>query len=99
LDEAVSLVSRLLDQSVGIRVGATSQSPLVWARNGWKMEGRMALDFPERVIQVALLDCLPMSEHLDRVNARIATAWWHWFVFAQPDVPGRVNTADPDPDA
>lgn len=57
---------------------------------------RMALDHPERVTQVALLDCLPISEHLDRTNARFATAWWHWFFFAQPDVPERVINADPD---
>jgi haloacetate dehalogenase len=57
---------------------------------------RMALDYPERVTRVALLDCLPICEHLDRTNARFATAWWHWFFFAQPDVPERVINADPD---
>ncbi|MFD9739350.1 alpha/beta fold hydrolase, partial [Umezawaea sp. NPDC059074] len=24
------------------------------------------------------------------------TQWWHWFFFAQPDIPERVITADPD---
>ena len=43
---------------------------------------------------MALLDCLPISEHLDRADARFATAWWHWFFFAQPDTPERVITAD-----
>jgi haloacetate dehalogenase len=57
---------------------------------------RMALDHPEHVTQVVLLDCLPISEHLDRADARFATAWWHWFFFAQPDVPERVINADPD---
>lgn len=57
---------------------------------------RMALDHPERVTRVALLDCLPIGEHLDRTDARFATAWWHWFFFAQPDFPGRVINADPD---
>ena len=57
---------------------------------------RLALDHPGRVTQVALLDCLPISEHLDRTDARFATAWWHWFFFAQPDVPERVINADPD---
>jgi haloacetate dehalogenase len=45
---------------------------------------------------VALLDGLPVSEHLDRVDARFATAWWHWFFFAQPEIPERVINADPD---
>ena len=57
---------------------------------------RMALDHPDRVTRVALLDCLPISEHLDRADARFATAWWHWFFFAQSDVPERVINADPD---
>ncbi|MGH3094807.1 MAG: alpha/beta fold hydrolase [Streptosporangiales bacterium] len=56
---------------------------------------RLALDHPEHVTRVALLDCLPISEHLDRTNARFATAWWHWFFFAQPDLPERVITTDP----
>lgn len=57
---------------------------------------RLALDRPERVRKVALLDCLPISEHLDRVDVRFANAWWHWFFFAQPEIPERVITADPD---
>lgn len=57
---------------------------------------RMALDHPASVTQVGLLDCLPISEHLDRADARFATAWWHWFFFAQPDIPERVINADPD---
>jgi len=38
VDQAVSLVMRLLDQAPKIRVRATSQAPLVGTRNGWKME-------------------------------------------------------------
>jgi haloacetate dehalogenase len=57
---------------------------------------RLALDRPDAVRAVALLDCLPISEHLARIDARFATRWWHWFFFAQPDVPERVITADPD---
>ena len=57
---------------------------------------RMALDHPSSIGQVALLDCLPISEHLDRADARFATAWWHWFFFAQPDIPERVIGVDPD---
>lgn len=57
---------------------------------------RMALDHPEHVERAALLDCLPISEHLDRADARFATSWWHWFFFAQPELPERVINADPD---
>jgi haloacetate dehalogenase len=57
---------------------------------------RLALDHPGAVGRVALIDCLPLSEHLSRITAEFATQWWHWFFFAQPDIPERVINADPD---
>ncbi len=57
---------------------------------------RLALDHPDVVRRLVLIDCVPISEHLDRADARFATAWWHWFFFAQPDLPERVINADPD---
>lgn len=57
---------------------------------------RLALDHPAAVRRLVLLDCLPISEHLDRAGARFATAWWHWFFYAQPDIPERVINTDPD---
>lgn len=56
---------------------------------------RLAMDHPEAVRRVALLDCIPISEHLRRADARFATAWWHWFFFAQPEIPEQVIGADP----
>jgi haloacetate dehalogenase len=57
---------------------------------------RLALDHGERVERVTLIDCVPISEHLARADARFATQWWHWFFYAQADVPERVINADPD---
>lgn len=57
---------------------------------------RLAMDHPEAVRRVALLDCLPIVEHLDRMTPEFATAWYHWFFFAQPETPERVIGADPD---
>jgi haloacetate dehalogenase len=57
---------------------------------------RLALDHPEAVSRLALLDCLPVSEHLSRITPEFATRWWHWFFFAQPEIPERVINADPD---
>jgi haloacetate dehalogenase len=56
---------------------------------------RLALDHPQAVERLALIDCIPVSEHLRRADARFATEWWHWFFFAQPDIPERVINADP----
>ncbi|MBN9633205.1 MAG: alpha/beta hydrolase [Actinobacteria bacterium] len=57
---------------------------------------RLAMDHPESVPAVALLDCIPIVEHLERITPEFATAWYHWFFFAQPDLPERVISADPD---
>jgi haloacetate dehalogenase len=57
---------------------------------------RLAMDHPGAVTHLAVLDCIPIVEHLERADARFATAWWHWFFFAQPDKPERAITADPE---
>jgi haloacetate dehalogenase len=57
---------------------------------------RLALDHEQRIERLALLDCIPISEHLARADARFATAWWHWFFFAQADIPERVINVDPE---
>ncbi|WP_309103161.1 alpha/beta hydrolase [Microbacterium sp.] len=56
---------------------------------------RLALDHPEVVQRLALMDCVPISEHLRDITPEFATAWWHWFFFAQPEIPERVINADP----
>jgi haloacetate dehalogenase len=57
---------------------------------------RLAMDHPEAVSRLAVLDSVPIGEALARADAHFAAAWWHWFFFAQPGVPERVITADPD---
>lgn len=56
---------------------------------------RLAVDHPDSVSRLALLDCVPIGEALSRADARFATAWWHWFFYAQPVTPERVINADP----
>jgi len=56
---------------------------------------RMALDYPGRVDRLVVLDGVPIAEALDRCDARFATRWYHWFLFAQPEIPERVINADP----
>lgn len=54
---------------------------------------RAALDHPDRVTRLAVLDGVPIVEALERADARFAEAWWHWFFFAS-DHAERVITAD-----
>ncbi|MFF9098727.1 alpha/beta fold hydrolase [Streptomyces sp. NPDC014802] len=69
---------------------------LVGHDRGAAVAFRLVLDHPRAVRRVALIDCLPISEHLARITPEFATQWWHWFFFAQPDTPERVINADPD---
>jgi haloacetate dehalogenase len=48
------------------------------------------------VSRLALLDCIPISEHLSRITIEFAIRWLHWFFFAQPETPELVINADPD---
>ena len=56
---------------------------------------RCALDHPELVRGLAVLDGVPMAEAVERADARFATEWWHWFFFAGSPHAERVITADP----
>jgi haloacetate dehalogenase len=58
---------------------------------------RTAMDHPGSVSALAVLDGLPIVEHLDRCDATFARAWWHWFFLGQSEKPAeRVINADPD---
>ena len=58
---------------------------------------RLALDHPDAVSRLAVLDGVPIGEALARADARFATAWWHWFFLGQTAKPAeRVINADPD---
>lgn len=57
---------------------------------------RTAMDYPEAIERLVILDGVPILEALERCDARFATEWWHWFFFAQPEKPERAILADPD---
>jgi haloacetate dehalogenase len=63
---------------------------------GGRVAYRLALDYPQRVSRLAVLDILPTSEHFRRTDMQFALGYWHWFFLAQPfDVPERMIGADP----
>lgn len=64
---------------------------------GGRVGYRMALDFPEKVLKLAVLDILPTAEHFQRTDKDFALGYWHWFFLAQPfDLPERMIGANPD---
>jgi haloacetate dehalogenase len=58
---------------------------------------RLAVDFPDAVSRLAVLDAVPIAEALDRCDARFAERWWHWFFFAQTAKPAEaIISRDPE---
>jgi haloacetate dehalogenase len=64
---------------------------------GGRVAYRLALDHPERVSKLAVLDIIPTGEHFRRTDMRFALGYFHWFFLAQPyPLPERLIGADPD---
>src|SRR4051812_6686386 len=64
---------------------------------GGRVAYRLALDHPDRVTHLAVLDVLPVAEVWDRTDARLAMAFWPWSLLAQdPPLPERLISAAPD---
>lgn len=58
---------------------------------------RLAVDHPDSVRRLCLMDGIPIGEALARCDARFAARWYHWFFFGQTDRPAeRVINADPE---
>jgi haloacetate dehalogenase len=64
---------------------------------GSQVAYRTALDHPENVSALVVMDGVPVIEALERCGAEFAAAWWHWWFFAQSEKPAeRVICADPE---
>jgi haloacetate dehalogenase len=58
---------------------------------------RLALDHPERVTKLAVLDVVPTGEVFRRADMDFAINFWIWSFLAAPfDVPERLIAANPD---
>jgi haloacetate dehalogenase len=63
---------------------------------GGRVAHRMALDYPERLTRLAVLDIVPTRHVFETVGKDLATAYYHWFFFIQPyDLPETMIGADP----
>jgi haloacetate dehalogenase len=64
---------------------------------GGRVAYRMALDTPERVSALAVLDIVPTAEVWARADARLPLIYWHWGFLAQPPpLPERLIGGAPD---
>lgn len=64
---------------------------------GARVAHRLALDAPDMVTRVALMDIIPTHTLLADLRKDVATAYYHWFFLAQPEPgPEQMILSDPD---
>src|SRR5205823_4825388 len=64
---------------------------------GGRVGYRLALDHPDRVQRLAVLDVVPIGDAWERADARLTLAYWPWSLLAQPaPLPERLIAAAPE---
>ena len=64
---------------------------------GGRVAYRLALDHPEAVERVSVLDIIPTGEVWARADRRFALGYWHWAFLAQPHpFPETIIAKDPE---
>jgi haloacetate dehalogenase len=64
---------------------------------GARVAYRMALDHPDRVVRLAVLDIVPTLDAVERADVRLALSFWPWSLLAQPaPLPERLIDGDPE---
>jgi haloacetate dehalogenase len=61
---------------------------------GARVAHRWALDRPEQVERLAVLDIIPTREVWRRMDTEMARTYWHWLFHQQPDLPERLVGPD-----
>jgi haloacetate dehalogenase len=70
---------------------------LVGHDRGARTGHRLALDHPDALRSLTLMDIAPTYTLFMRVDRRLAAAYWHWYFLQQPQpFPERLIGADPD---
>ena len=85
------------DQVAVMRHFGFERFSVVGHDRGGRVAYRMALDHPEKIEKLAVLDILPTLEHYRRTDMAFATAYWHWFFLIQPfPMPETMIGGDPE---
>lgn len=69
---------------------------LVGHDRGGRVAHRQALDYPDAVTRLCVLDIVPTHTVLTRTDRHLAAGYWHWFYFQVPDLPEVMISAAPE---
>lgn len=61
---------------------------------GGRVAHRLALDHPEAVEALVVLDIVPTREVWERMDSRLASGFWHWLFHLQRDLPEQLVSRD-----
>jgi haloacetate dehalogenase len=93
---AYSFRAMALDQVAVMRALGFESWSVVGHDRGGRVAHRMALDHPERVERLAVLDIVPTYVAFASVDKDFATGTYHWFFLIQPEpLPERMIGCDP----
>lgn len=85
------------DMAALMRALGHEQFLLVGHDRGARVAHRMALDFPEMIQKLVVMDIVPTLEHFERADMAFAMGYYHWFWLAQPHpFPENVICASPE---
>ncbi|WP_207480635.1 alpha/beta fold hydrolase [Arenibaculum pallidiluteum] len=85
------------DQVAAMRALGFARFAVVGHDRGGRVAHRMALDHPEAVSRLAVLDIAPTATMYARTDKEFATRYFWWFLLIQPyDLPERLIGADPE---
>ncbi len=95
--EAYSKREMAADQVAVMEALGFERFLLVGHDRGARVSHRLALDHPERVERLAVLDIAPTRTVFETIDQTVATAYYHWFFLIQPNgLPETLIGHDPD---
>jgi haloacetate dehalogenase len=70
---------------------------LIGHDRGGRTGHRMALDHPDTVLTLTVMDIVPTYSMFMETNRKVAGSYWHWYFLSQPEpFPERLIGSDPD---
>jgi len=96
-DGAFSFRNMAKDQQALMAHLGLDRFHLVGHDRGGRTAHRLALDHPDCVLSLTVMDIIPTHLLLDELNRHVARAYYHWFFLAQPEpFPETMIAHDPD---